>query len=156
VSRTPKPYTPHQERFRRRRTRFIRALDMWLYRKTNGRIGGKLPGTTAPICLFTTTGRRTGLARTVPLVYAEDGDDVIVVASAHGMSKNPDWYLNLLANPKATVEIDGDARAMVARTATPEEKARVWPRLVAMNKWFANDQRRTTREFPVIVCTPGV
>jgi deazaflavin-dependent oxidoreductase (nitroreductase family) len=128
---------------------------MWLYRKTNGRLGGHLPGA-APICLFTTTGRRTGLARTVPLACAEVGDDVIVVASAHGLSKPPDWYLNLLAIPKATVEVDGDARAMVVRTATPDEKACLWPRLVAMNKSYATDQQRTTREFPVVVCRPGV
>jgi deazaflavin-dependent oxidoreductase (nitroreductase family) len=86
----------------------------------------------------------------------EDGDDVIVVASAHGLSKPPDWYLNLLANPKATVDVDGDARAMIARTATTDERACLWPRLVAMNKSYAAEQRRTTREFAVVVCTPGV
>src|SRR5947208_3108116 len=82
----------------------------------------------------TTTGRHSGMARTVPLFYLEDGERVVLVASKRGMSTNPDWYLNIQANPRVTVDLEGDAQAMLARTATPEEKAGYWPRLVEMFK----------------------
>jgi F420H(2)-dependent quinone reductase len=114
-----------------------------------------MPGSDAPICLLTTTGRKSGLARTIPLLYLADGERVIVVASLGGMSKNPEWYLNVVANPKVTVEIHGDAQAMLASTATPEEKAKLWPRLVDMYKSYDTYQQRTTRDIPVVVCTPG-
>ena len=127
---------------------------MWVYRKTNGRVGAKLLGSGAPICLFTTTGRRTGLARTVPLCFLEEGETVMVVASQGGMSKHPEWYLNIVANENVTVEIEGDARAMRARSATPGEKAALWPRLVSMYKGYATYQQRTTRDIPVVICTP--
>jgi F420H(2)-dependent quinone reductase len=155
VARTPKPYSERQERFGRRMTHAMGRFNIWIYRKSNGRLGAKLPGSRAPICLFTTTGRRTGLARTNPLLYLEDGERVVVVASVGGMSKHPEWYLNVLANPKVTVEIDGDAQAMLALTATPIEKAALWPRLVEMYKRFDKYQARTARDIPVVICTPG-
>ncbi len=154
MARTPKPYTARQERFGRRFVRVASKWNIWLYRKTNGRMGAKLRA--APVCLLTTTGRRTGLARTVPLLYLADGERVVVVASQGGMSTHPEWYLNVVANPKVTVEIDGDARAMLARTATPDEKRALWPRLVAMYPSYDTYQQRTEREIPVVVCEPGV
>src|SRR3954471_15909064 len=153
---TAKPYSARQERFGRRFVKVLGTFNIWLYRKSNGRLGAKLPRFGAPICLFTTTGRKTGLARTSPLLYLEDGARVIVVASLGGMSKHPEWYLNLVANPKVTEEIDGDAQAMLARTATAEEKAELWPRLVEMYKPYDSYQQRTTRDIPVVICTPGV
>ena len=155
VPRTPKPWSARQERSGRRFIRIVGKFNIWLYRKTNGRLGARIPGGDAPICLFTTTGRKTGLARTNPLLFLEDGERVVVVASLGGMSKHPEWYLNIVANPKVTVEIEGDARAMLAHTATPEEKAQLWPRLVEMYKRFDTYQQRTTRDIPVVICTPG-
>jgi deazaflavin-dependent oxidoreductase (nitroreductase family) len=155
VARTPKPWSARQERFGRRFIRVVGKFNIWLYRKSSGRLGAKMPGSDAPICLLTTTGRKSGLARTIPLLYLADGDRVVVVASLGGMSKHPEWYLNVVANPKVTVEIDGDAQAMLASTATPEEKAELWPRLVDMYKSYDMYQQRTTRDIPVVVCTPG-
>jgi deazaflavin-dependent oxidoreductase (nitroreductase family) len=155
VARTPKPWSARQERFGRRFIRVVGKFNIWLYRKSSGRLGAKMPGSDAPICLLTTTGRKSGLARTIPLLYLADGDRVVVVASLGGMSKHPEWYLNVVANPKVTVEIDGDAQAMLASTATPEEKAKLWPRLVDMYKSYEMYQQRTTRDIPVVVCTPG-
>ena len=110
---------------------------------------------TVPSLLLTTTGRKSGLARTVPLLYLADGENVVVVASQGGMSKHPEWYLNIVANPKVTVEIGGDARAMLARTADAEARAGLWPRLVAMYSSYDTYQQRTTREIPVVICTLG-
>src|SRR3954451_16144140 len=151
MARASKPYSPAQERRGRRFFRMQSKINIWLYRKTNGKIGSQIGA--APICLFTTTGRRTGLARTTPLIYLTDGDRVVVVASKRGMSTHPEWYLNIVANPKVTVEIDGDARAMNAVTASAEERAALWPRLVEVYKNFDAYQARTTREIPVVVCS---
>jgi deazaflavin-dependent oxidoreductase (nitroreductase family) len=155
VPRTPQPWSARQERFGRRYIRVAGKFNIWLYRKTNGRLGAKMPRGNAPICLFTTTGRKSGLARTNPLIFLEDGDRVVVVASLGGMSMHPEWYLNVVANPKVTVEIEGDAQAMLAQTATAEQKAQLWPRLVEMYKPFETYQQRTTRDIPVVICTPG-
>jgi deazaflavin-dependent oxidoreductase (nitroreductase family) len=156
MARSVKPFSERQERFGRRFIRVVGRFNIWLYRKSNGRFGTKMPGYAAPICLLTTTGRRSGLARTVPLLYLEDDDRVIVVASMGGMSKHPEWYLNIGANPKVTVDIDGDACAMIAHTATPAERSRLWPLLVAMYPPYETYQQRTTREIPIVVCTPDI
>jgi deazaflavin-dependent oxidoreductase (nitroreductase family) len=156
VATSPRSFTPGQERFGRRFIRAAGRFNIWLYRKTNGRLGSKMPGHAAPLCLFTTTGRRSRLARTVPLIYMRDGARVVVVASIGGMSRHPDWYMNVLASPKVTVDIDGDARAMLARTATAEEKARLWPLLVAKYPPYEKYQQRTTRDIPVVICEPDV
>lgn len=128
-------------------------VNIWVYRKTNGRFGARVKK--APVCLVTTTGRTSGLARTVPLIFLEEGDNVILVASQAGMSTHPEWYLNMLASPRVTLDIEGDARAMLARTATAEERAAYWPRMVAVYAGYDNYQARTEREIPVVICTPG-
>jgi F420H(2)-dependent quinone reductase len=155
MTRGAKPLTKRQERSWRRRTRAFSRFNMWVYRKSNGRVGATWLGKEAPICLLTTTGRRSGMARTVPVIFMDDGNRLIVVASQGGISTDPEWYLNLSANPKVTVDIEGDAQAMIARTATPQEKAELWPRLVAMYPKYDAYQRRTTRDIPVVICTPG-
>lgn len=155
MAKPPKPYTARQERTGRRVTRLAAKFNIFIYRKTNGRFGAKFPRSHAPICLVTTTGRRSGLARTTPLLYLRDGDRIVIVASQGGMSRHPDWYFNIEASAKITVDIEGDAQAMLARTATPEEKAVLWPRLVEMHPSFATYQQRTTRDIPVVICTPG-
>ena len=104
---------------------------------------------------MTTTGVKTGQPRTIALLFMRDGDDVVIVASMGGMSHNPQWYGNLVAEPKVTVEIGGEKRAMTARTATPEEKARLWPMLVDMYGGYADYQARTDRQIPVIICAPS-
>ena len=155
MDKTPKPYTERQERRGRRITRLGAKFNIFIYRKSNGRFGAKFPRTHAPICLLTTTGRHSGLARTTPLLYMRDGERVIIVASQGGMSRHPDWYFNIVASPKVTIDIEGDAQAMLARTATADEKATLWPRLVEMHPPFTTYQQRTERDIPVVICTPG-
>ncbi len=154
--RTPKPVTARQERFGRWFTKRMARITIWLYHTSTGRFGARVGA--APVCLLTTTGRRTGVARTVPLLYLERPNDeqIVVVASQGGMSTHPEWYLNLVANPKVTVEIGGDARAMVARVASTEERAELWPLLVAMYPGYDTYRQRTTREIPIVICAPGV
>ncbi len=130
--------------------------NVWLYQKTGGRLGstwrvGAAFPRGVPVCLLTTVGRKTGARRTTPLLFIEDGDDVVVVGSQGGLPKHPQWYLNLLVNPRATLQIKRDVREVVARVADPEERARLWPRLVAHYADFESYQAWTDREIPVIV-----
>ena len=148
-----RPYTPAEERFGSVVIKWMSLLNTWAYRLTGGRLGGKFLGG-APVCLVTVTGRKTGEPRTIPLLYLQDGDDVIVVASKGGMSKHPVWYLNLIANPTCEVEVGRTRHAMRAARVSAEEKAALWPRLCAMYPDYAEYQARTTRDIPVLRLSP--
>jgi deazaflavin-dependent oxidoreductase (nitroreductase family) len=147
------PFTPAQERFGKAVVVLMNRINTWVYRLTDGRIGGRfLRG--APVCLLTVRGRKSGEPRTVALLYLADGANVIVVASLGGMSKHPLWYRNLEANPDVTLQIGATERAMTARRVSDEEKAALWPRLTAMYRDFDDYQGRTTRNIPVIRLSP--
>jgi deazaflavin-dependent oxidoreductase (nitroreductase family) len=147
------PFTPAQERLGLAAVKWMTRVNRWLYRLTSGRIGGRfLRG--APVCLLTVRGRKTGEPRTVALLYLADGDDVIVVASLGGMSKHPIWYRNLEADPDVTLQVGAAKREMTAHRVSDEEKALLWPRLVAMYRDYDDYQRRTTRNIPVIRLSP--
>jgi F420H(2)-dependent quinone reductase len=120
-----------------------------LYRFTGGRVGGKMKG--APILLLDHTGRKSGRQRTVPVLYLNNGDDLVIVGSRAGSDAMPIWWLNLQANPATTVQVKRDKRSVVARQATPDEKAELWPRLVDMYDDYAVYQSRTDRDIPVII-----
>ncbi len=104
--------------------------------------------------MLSTTGRRTGALRKSALIYAIDGDDYLVVASMGGAPKHPQWYLNLAANPEVTVQVRDRVFSAVARTATADERPRLWARV--NEDWPNYDvyATRTTREIPVVVLTP--
>jgi deazaflavin-dependent oxidoreductase (nitroreductase family) len=153
-TRQPKPFTPEQERRGDLFIKFASKVNTGLFRRTGGRFGAKFPGG-APVCLLTTTGRKSGEPRTMPLLYLRDGDDVVIVASKGGFSGHPQWYYNLLADPAVVIEIGKEKLSMVARVAEPDEKAALWPRLVDMYKAYDDYQARTEREIPVVVCSPA-
>jgi F420H(2)-dependent quinone reductase len=143
--------------------KIIKAMstaNVWLYRRSNGRIGktwrvGSALRHGVPVCLLTTTGRKSGLPRTVPLLHMTDGDNVILVASQGGLPENPQWYGNVLADPDVSVQFGGTTRRMRARTATPEERARLWPQLTEVYADFDSYQSWTDREIPVVICEPA-
>ena len=151
---TARPWTPLEERIGSVVVKIMSVLNVLAYRLTGGRLGGTfLRG--APVCLVTVIGRKTGEPRTIPLLYLEDGKDVVIVASKGGMSKHPLWYLNLQANPCCEVEIGRERRPMRARRVSAEEKAALWPRLVAMYPDYDGYQARTTRDIPVVRLSPA-
>jgi deazaflavin-dependent oxidoreductase (nitroreductase family) len=153
MSRTaPKPYTARQERIGNVFVKVMSRLNTWLYRRSGGRLGGRMPGG-QPVLLLTTIGRKTGQPQTAPLLYLEDGDTYVVVASKGGMPHHPLWFKNLEANPRVEVEIATRKLPMTARRATAEEKAALWPKLVAMYPSYADYQARTAREIPVVLLT---
>jgi deazaflavin-dependent oxidoreductase (nitroreductase family) len=119
------------------------------YRLTGGRIGGKQGK--APILLLHHVGRKTAKQRVNPLLYMPDGDDVVIVASMGGSDSHPSWWINLRASPETTVEIGREKRAVIAELASPEEQARLWPKLVEMYPSYRTYQARTDREIPVVI-----
>lgn len=131
-----------------------------LYRATGGRLGGKWRVGSAfprgvPVCLLTTTGRKSGQPRTSPLLYLADGDRIILVASQGGLPRHPMWYLNICENPEVTVQIGRTVRRMTARVANGAERSELWPRLVELYADFADYQSWTDRIIPVVICEPA-
>ena len=123
-----------------------------LYRATGGRIGHSAGRITN--LLLTTTGRRSGQPRTVPLAYLADGERFIVVASNGGADRPPAWWANLRARPEASVQIGARVIPVTARAATVSEHAALWPRLTAVNPFFAQYAQITARRIPVVVLEP--
>lgn len=151
--RPVRTFTPRQERIVHAALMVVSAATTWAYRVTGGKVGGKfLRG--APVMLLTTTGRKSGKPRTAPLIYLEDGDDLVIVASKGGMSHHPAWYRNLEANPDVEVEIGSLRRKMRARRVSDEEKAQLWPRLTKIYRDYDDYQQRTDRNIPVVVLSP--
>ena len=123
-----------------------------IFRATDGKIGGTLVG--GPVLLLVTIGRKTGQRRTTPLLYLMDGDRYVIVASNGGAPKDPVWWLNLKANPEATVEVGDRTLRVRAEAASPEEKGRLWPGLVKMYGGYEGYQRKTDRTIPVAILHP--
>lgn len=139
--------------------RYAGRAHTWVYRRSGGKIGGnwrvgagaKKP---VPTLLLEHRGRKSGKVFVSPLVYITEGDNVIIVASMGGRDENPQWYYNLIADPDVYVEIGRDRRAMRAALASPEEKKRLWPKLVDAYADFDAYQSWTDRDIPVFILQP--
>lgn len=135
-------------------------VNVWFYRRTQGRIGGKWRvgsgfRTPVPVCLLVHTGRSSGREYTTPLLFLRDGDNVVIVASQGGLPKDPQWYRNVVTNPRVRIQVGADIREYVARTAGRDERAALWPRLVELYADFDSYQSWTGRVIPVVVCEPA-
>jgi deazaflavin-dependent oxidoreductase (nitroreductase family) len=119
------------------------------YAASDGADGHFLQG--APTLLLTTIGRKTGQARRTPLIYGTDGDDIIVVASRGGAPQHPLWYRNLLAHPVARVQIRDEVFEVSGRTATDDEKPRLWKLMAAIWPDYDGYQAKTDRIIPVVI-----
>jgi deazaflavin-dependent oxidoreductase (nitroreductase family) len=124
-----------------------------IYRATRGVIGHRFPGA-PPTLLLDHVGARSGTRRTSPLVYARDGEDLVLIASKGGYPKNPAWYHNLVAHPDTTVQVGSQRRSVHARVADPEERTRLWPLVVSVYGGYEAYRRRTEREIPLVVLEP--
>ena len=121
---------------------------------SGGRFPKKVAGMQAVELI--TIGRKTGQRRATLLTSPIYGEDrVVLVASKGGHSDNPIWYKNLVANPEVEITVGDRTRKMRARTASPEEKATLWPELVKAYKGYDGYQRNTTRDIPVVICEPS-
>ena len=131
--------------------RRVMAGHTLVYRASGGVIGHKLPGA-PPTLLLTHVGAKSGQKRISPLSYTKgDGDDLVLVASKGGYPKNPAWFHNLKAHPDTEVQVGREHRPVHARVATPEERERLWPRVVENYSGYAEYQKRTDRVIPLVI-----
>ena len=119
---------------------------------SGGRIFSRSLG--CPVVLLTTTGRKSGEPRTAPIYGFEEGQSIVVVPSNAGKKHYPAWYFNLRANPLAKVQLGSEIRAVRAREATPEERERLWPRLVTYYGGYQVYWERTQRHIPIVILDP--
>lgn len=138
-------------RLRRSVIRVLGRLHVLLYRASGGRLLTRLAG--MPVVLLTTTGRRSGRPRTVPLTTIPHRDDLLLVGSFGGSDRPPGWLVNLRAHPQATIRLGGARWDVTARVATPGERDRLWPIVTGTNPGYARYQARTRRTIPVVLLT---
>ena len=131
--------------------RRLMAGHTFIYRASGGLIGHHVPGA-PPTLLLTHVGANSGQKRISPLTYTKgDGDDLVLVASKGGYPKNPAWFHNLKANPDTVVQVGREHRPVHARVATPEQRERLWPRVVENYSGYAEYQERTERQIPLVI-----
>jgi deazaflavin-dependent oxidoreductase (nitroreductase family) len=133
--------------------RWFVPAHVWLYRATGGWLGHRL-GRQRTL-LLTTTGRRTGLPRTQPVTYFTLEGQTVLVASNWGNDRPPAWYLNCVAQPRVRVRLRRAAFDAITRTATADERARLWPPLVAGNPQYARYQAAVPSTIPVVLVRPA-
>lgn len=133
-------------------TRYLGALHRVLYSTSGGRVGSHIWG--LEIVLLTTTGRRSGRARTVPLCSLRNGESFAVIASYGGLARSPSWWLNLQHEPRATVRLGRTTYQVVAREAKLGERERLWAQVTARAPGYLDYQRRTTRRIPIVLLEP--
>jgi deazaflavin-dependent oxidoreductase (nitroreductase family) len=133
--------------------RVVTGFHKAVFRASNGRLANR--GNGMPVLQLTTTGRKSGKRRTTMLTSpVQDGDRMVLVASNGGDDRHTSWFLNLRDDPKVEVTMDGRTRPMRARVASAEEKAALWPRVVAAHGGYAQYQTRTDRDIPLIILEP--
>ena len=148
----PKPPAPTSRYWKLQRQ--LARLNTFLFRKTAGKVGGSYFGG-APVLLLRHVGRKSGQARTSPLIFLDDSPRLVIVASKGGVDAHPAWFHNLMAMATTEVELPGgDHRRVRPRVAAGAERAGLWERLVAIYKPYATYATYTEREIPVVVLEP--
>lgn len=132
--------------------KLVISLANFLYRRSGGRIGGKMNG--GDVLLLTTTGRKTGKQRTLPLIYFMDGLAYVITASAGGAPSNPGWFFNLSSNPHAVIQVKEKQITVMAEIADPDKKRALWTQLVASLPFYEKYRQKTAREIPMVILHP--
>ena len=128
------------------------AAQVWIYRRSKGRLAGSVRGT--PVLLLTTTGRKSGASRTRPVGYLPDGERFMVCGSNGGSDHSPAWALNLRSHPDATVEVGARTVSVTATEVTGEAYEDVWARYIAAYPGFAGYRKKTRRHLPIFILQP--
>jgi deazaflavin-dependent oxidoreductase (nitroreductase family) len=125
------------------------AAHVALFRATRGRLGSTMMG--GKVLLLTTTGNKSGKARTVPVMQFEDGGRRFVIASAGGSPEHPAWFKNLQKRPEVSVELRGERYQARAEAVNGDERARLWKKIATEAPNFAAYEKKTQgREIPVV------
>lgn len=122
------------------------------FRGHDGKVGGQFEG--APLLLLHSVGAKSGKERVNPMMYQAVGDAYAVFASKAGAPSNPDWYHNLLANPEATIEVGTATKTVRARVTEGDERASIWVTQKERYPGFADYERQTSRQIPVVILEP--
>ncbi len=131
----------------------VQPIDRLLLPLTRGRLS--LSALIYPTLMLTTIGARSGQARTVPLIFLPNGEQIVLIASNFGGTRHPAWYFNLRANPLAQVTLRGRTRLFIAHEAGGIEREELWQRAVSYYSGYQNYQQRTAgRTIPIMVLTP--
>lgn len=137
----------------RRLTRWSNRLGVWLYRRSRGRLGGPGKGTT--IAVLTVPGRTTGRSRANALGLHRYGADYLVAGTGNGSPREPDWFRNLRATPRADLQIRGTHLEVGVRVTSGDERDRLWRDVIlSQAPWRARYARKAGRVIPVAVLTP--
>jgi F420H(2)-dependent quinone reductase len=134
-------------------TRWATRLHAWVYRRSGGRLLGRMGG--QPVLLLQTTGRRSGRTRTTPVQYLAEGDTLVVVASNAGAVRPPAWYLNLRANPHALIRVGARNIDVRAQEAAGQKRAELWRRLTATNHYLERAASKAGRDLPLMALIPS-
>ena len=127
-------------------------LHAWMYRRSGGRILGRLGG--QPVLLLQSTGRRSGQPRTTPVQYIAHGENFVIVAADHGARRPPAWYFNLRANGWGRVHVGTEDFDVAAREARGHERTELWSKLIAANRYMPKVQTKAGRQLPLLILTP--
>ncbi len=131
--------------------KYVSPVHIWIYRTSGGRLGHSAGGISNLV--LTAQGRRSGEARAVALTYFQDGDNWILIASNGGRPQHPAWWLNLVQQPQASIQVGADTFAVVASEATGAERQRLWQAAVRYNPMYGEYEKMTKRQIPVVVLT---
>ncbi len=140
--------------------KYLAKMQVFVFRLTRGRFGSRWRvgagfDKPVPTLLLEHVGRKSGARFTTPLLYLQDGANLVIVGSHGGLPKDPQWVRNVLARPEVSVRLRKEGRRRVrARPADPDERAMLWPRLVELYADFAKYARWTDREIPVVILEP--
>jgi deazaflavin-dependent oxidoreductase (nitroreductase family) len=132
--------------------RSLMSTNVFLYRLTGGRLGGKMGGQN--VLLLHTIGRKSGKTYITPTNYYRDGENYVLVASNWGEASHPSWYFNLLHQPSTHIQVLDQLIQVQAHPASGEEYARLWSYVTGKNAFYVRYQQKTKRQIPLIILTP--
>ena len=132
--------------------RLASAVHVFVYRLSGGKIAGEIRG--FRLLLLTTTGRKSGKMRTIPLGYFEHDGGYITIGSNAGSASHPAWFRNLRNHPQATIQVKDRRLEVRAETAEGDERGRLWARLMEVAPGYANYAKRTNRQIPLVILRP--
>jgi deazaflavin-dependent oxidoreductase (nitroreductase family) len=129
------------------------ATHLFIYRLSGGRIGGVVQG--LHVLILTTTGRKSGRSRTMPLGYFKHDGGYVITASNSGSDHHPGWYYNLKSDPSAAIQIKNRHTPVRAEEVTGEERERLWSELIRISPGYADYQKHTSRKIPMVILRPS-
>lgn len=132
--------------------RFFMAINVFLYRLSGGKFGGKVQG--LRVLILNTTGRKTGKKRAIPPGYFEHDGSYVIIGSNAGFDTHPSWFHNLKSNPEATIVVNDRQLEVRAKVSGEDERGQLWEKLIELSPSYANYAKKTSRQIPLVILSP--